>query len=402
MKNISILVLEDEPFQRLLAIAALERMGLARIHGAEDGDQALAMLQACGGVDIVLCDLRMAGMDGLAFLRHASQRGLLRAVMLASAVEPVLRQATISMIRCLGVEFLGDLGKPFDIDRATHLLRGFAPEQEQLPAAPEVIELPSLAEIAEGFERDEFEAWFQPKVDMRDGALRGAEMLARWRHPQHGFLSPAQFLPQMEASGLVDRLFWRLLDQGLAVQQQLAQEGRQVELAINIQPIQLGDRQMVERVARRLMDSGLPGEGLTFEVTETGLLRAPATSLENLVRLRLMGCGLAMDDFGAGYSSLDRLCALPFTQIKLDASFIRKLQSQPRCGAVIRSSVTLAEAMGISLVVEGVETLEQKTRLLELGCVQAQGYYFARPMEGSAFRRWIGDTRPPATTQFSP
>lgn len=389
MKNISILVLEDEPFQRLLAMAALKKLGLKDICGAGDGTEALAMLQERGGVDIVLCDLRMAGMDGLAFLRHASQRGLARAVVLSSAVEPVLRQATISMIRCLGLEFLGDLGKPFDIGRANQLLRAFDPAVELPPGKPEVVEIPSLSDLLDGFERGEFEAWFQPKFDMRSGALQGAELLARWRHPQYGVLSPAHFLAQVESNGLIDRLFWQLFEQGLTLQRDLAIVGQRIELAFNIQPSQLSDQKMVERIARRLRESGLPADGLNFEVTETGLLRAPAASLENLVRLRLMGCGLAMDDFGAGYSSLDRLCELPFSQIKLDSSFVRKLQSHPRCAAVVRSAVALASTMDISLVVEGVESKEQKTRLLELGCSLAQGFLFARPMDGAALKRHI-------------
>lgn len=129
-----------------------------------------------------------------------------------------------------------------------------------------------------------------------------------------------------------------------------------------------------------------------FEITETGLISAPASSLENLVRLRIMGCGLAMDDFGAGYSSLDRLCEFPFSQIKLDRTFVHKMKSQPRSCAVISSVVALAQALGISLVVEGVESDEQRVRLIELGCSIAQGYLFARPMPEQHFLDYCSGT----------
>jgi EAL domain-containing protein (putative c-di-GMP-specific phosphodiesterase class I) len=122
-----------------------------------------------------------------------------------------------------------------------------------------------------------------------------------------------------------------------------------------------------------------------FEITESGLLSAPANSLENLVRLRMLGCGLAMDDFGAGYSSLDRLSELPFNQIKLDRTFVHKMQSQPRSAAIISCSVALARALDITLVLEGVETVEQQARLIELGGTLAQGFLFARPMPESHF-----------------
>lgn len=386
MKHPSILVLEDEPFQRLIAVTALRQLGLVNIHEAADGAAALAQLAACGRVDIVLCDLRMTGMDGLAFLRHASQAGLVRSVILSSEVAADLRQATVAMTRCLGLQFLGDLGKPFDLGRAAKLIGRLAPEPIAAPVSRKASAPPGLNEILRGLEQGEFEAWFQPKCHLQTEALQGAEVLARWRHPQHGVLPPSQFLPAMEAHGLIDRLFWQLLAQGLSLQQELASAGLRVNLAFNLQPHQLGRRDLVERIGEALTSAGLPGEGLTFELTETGLLEAPAASLENLVRLRLLGCGLAMDDFGAGYSSLDRLCELPFSEVKLDAAFVRKLMSLPRSGAIISSAVALTEAMGMSLVVEGVETADQRERLLSLGCQIAQGYLFARPQDSASFR----------------
>ncbi|MFC4862699.1 EAL domain-containing response regulator [Pseudomonas sp. MAHUQ-62] len=391
MKNLSILVLEDEPFQRLIAVTALRQLGLVNIHEAEDGASALSLLKSCGGVDIAFCDLRMAGMDGAAFLRHANQAGVIRSVILSSEVEPELRQATIAMIRCLGLDFLGDLGKPFDMQRAAGLLERHAALPARIEAFTTTSAPPTLEEILEGLAQGEFEPFFQPKVCMESGELHGAEVLARWRHPQRGLLSPGHFLPVMERHGLIDRLFWQLVEQGLELQQELARSGRQVNLAFNIHPRQLGNLDIAERVGLALESAGLPGSGLTFELTETGLVEAPAASLESLVRLRLMGCGLAMDDFGAGYSSLDRLCELPFSQVKLDAAFVRKLNNQPRSRAIISSAVAMADAMDLTLVVEGVETNEQRDRLLSLGCKVAQGFLFARPLDRSSFRNLLAN-----------
>ncbi|MBD2840478.1 EAL domain-containing response regulator [Pseudomonas sp. JM0905a] len=385
MKNLRILVLEDEPFQRLIAITALRQLGLERIHEAADGAEALALLEACGGVDIVLCDMRMAGMDGAAFLRHASEAGVVRSVILSSEVGTEVRQAISAMTRCLGLQFLGDLGKPFDLDRAAALIERHTAESATTAAPRQTPDSPTLKDILRGLDQGEFEAWFQPKFHLDNETLQGAEVLARWRHPQHGVLAPSQFLPTMEAHDLIDRLFWQLFAQGLALQRDLARAGRHVNLAFNLQPRQLSDQGLVERIGTALGDAGLPGDGLTFELTETGLLEAPAASLECLVRLRLLGCGLAMDDFGAGYSSLDRLCELPFSQVKLDASFVHKLMNQPRTSAVISSAVALAESMDMTLVVEGVETPEQRDQLLALGCQVAQGYLFARPQDRDEF-----------------
>ncbi|MCO7612754.1 EAL domain-containing response regulator [Pseudomonas chlororaphis] len=390
MPELSVLVLEDQPFQRLVAVSALRKAGIGLVCEAADGNEALTVLKVSGGVDIAICDLRMRGMDGLTFLHHASQSGLLRSVILSSDLDPILRQATVSMIQSLGLEFLGDLGKPFSLGRAKLLLRRYnrsaiTPAAEDRPAAL------CVSEVQRGLNNGEFEAYYQPKVHLATGQLDGAEVLARWNHPRLGILPPIRFLPIMEAHQLMDQLFTSLLSQGMALQKQLARLLQPIELAFNLHVSQLASMELVEHISQALEQSQLPAHGLMFEVTESGLLMAPASSLETLVRLRLMGCGLAMDDFGAGYSSLERLCEFPFSQVKLDASFVRKLDFQPRSRAIIRSSVSLCESLRLSLVVEGVETHGQSEQLRELGCTLAQGFLFARPMPGKHFISYCQD-----------
>lgn len=385
MQDLTVLVLEDEPFQRLVTVTALEQVLPGPILQAADGHQAVAVLTACKAVDIVLCDLKMPGMDGLAFLRHASSSGKIGAVVLCSELDPVLRQATVAMIHCLGLTFLGDVGKPFRLESFAPLVKRY---REQCSAAPKQLspaELPTLSDVQRGLDNGEFEAYYQPKVTLEGQLLVGAEVLARWTHPQWGVLSPAHFLPVMEEHNLVNRMFWQLFEQGLALHQRLAAQGRVVNLAFNLHPGQLDCPALTERITMLLKRSQVPAASVMFEITESGLISAPARSLENLVRLRMLGCGLAMDDFGAGYSSLERLSELPFSQIKLDRAFVRKMQNQPKSAAIISCSVALARALGISLVIEGVETAEQQAHLIELGGTLAQGFLFARPMPESHF-----------------
>ncbi|SDU99561.1 EAL domain-containing response regulator [Pseudomonas mucidolens] len=385
MQDLTVLVLEDEPFQRLVTVTALEKVLPGPILQAADGHEAVAVLSDCDAVDIVLCDLKMAGMDGLAFLRHASSSGKIGAVVLCSELDPVLRQATVAMIHCLGLTFLGDLGKPFKLEGFSQMVKLY---REHCSAAPRQLssaELPTLSDVQEGLDKGEFEAYYQPKVTMKGQLLVGAEVLARWTHPQWGVLAPMHFLPVMEKHNLINRLFWQMFEQGLALQQRLAAQGRIINLAFNLHPAQLACSALPERISMLIKRSQVPAASVMFEITESGLISAPARSLENLVRLRMLGCGLAMDDFGAGYSSLDRLSELPFSQIKLDRAFVRKMQNQPKSAAIISCSVALAQALGISLVIEGVETVEQQARLIELGGTLAQGFLFARPMPESHF-----------------
>lgn len=385
MQDLTVLVLEDEPFQRLVTVTALEKALPGQILQAADGSEAVAILANCSAVDIVLCDLRMAGMDGLAFLRYASSSGKVRAVVLCSELEPVLRQATVSMIRCLGLNFLGDLGKPFNLDGFSQLVKRYREDCNALPKTLSAAELPTLNDIQRGLDNGEFEAYYQPKVTLQGELLVGAEVLARWAHPQWGVLAPAHFLPVMEQHNLVDRMFWQLFEQGLGLYQQALRRDRTVNLAFNLHPSQLACTALIDRIPALLKRAGVPPASVTFEIIESDLMSAPATSLENLVRLRMLGCGLAMDDFGAGYSSLSRLCDLPFSQIKLDRSFVHKMRSQPKSAAIISCAVALARALDISLVIEGVETVEQQKSLIELGGTFAQGFLFARPMPANHF-----------------
>lgn len=386
MQDLIVLVLEDEPFQRLVTVTALEKHLTSPVLQAADGDEAVAILAACSYIDIALCDLKMAGTDGLTFLRHASSSGKVGAVVLCTELDPILQQATVAMIQCLGLSYLGNLAKPFSLEGFSPLVTRYHSHHNTAPRALSPAELPTLSDVLRGLDNGEFEAYYQPKVALKDQLLDGAEVLARWIHPQWGVLSPAHFLPVMEQHDLIDRMFWQLFEQGITLHKRLAAQGRQVNLAFNLHPRQLACTMLTERIPLLLKRAHVSPTRVTFEIIESAVISAPASSLENLVRLRMLGCGLAMDDFGAGYSSLDRLSELPFNQIKLDRTFVHKMQSQPRSAAIISCSVALARAMEMSLVIEGVETEEQQAHLIELGATIAQGFLYARPMPGSHFK----------------
>lgn len=390
MRDLCVLILEDHPFQRSVAVSAMTQLGVGHILDAADGNAGLQLLGLHGPADIVLCDLRMPGMDGLAFLRHASQAGLVKAVMLYSESEEPVRRATLRMVELLGLELLGDLGKPLPMDTLQALLERYRASQAQaFPGLPEVCELPSLREIEHGLRNGEFQPHFQPKFMLDSRELMGAEVLARWAHPERGLLTPDHFLHMVESYGLLDQLFIQLFEQGLRLRSELAQRQLHLELAFNLNPSQLHSPQLYERIEQAVNRYGSSAKGVHFEITEQGLIKAPASSLENLLRLRLMGCGMAIDDFGTGFSSLQRLHELPFDQIKLPGHFISGLGTDPYSAAIIGSTQELADWLGMSLVIEGVETAEQRRHLIEMGCSIGQGYWFARPMSGPDFLHWL-------------
>ena len=387
--SLRILILEDDSFQRAVAVRMFRSLGCHEVFEAADGSQALALLQQVGAVDIAVCDLQMEGVDGLAFLRRAGQSGQIGAVLLSSALSADLRRAAQQVIALLGLQLLGDVGKPLPAKELQALLDKYRGSCIRATSPDAVVQPACEDEVRQALALQQLQAWYQPKFNLRSGEVCGVEVLCRWMHPSKGVLPPALFIPVLERCGLMDELLFAQLDQALSLQEQARIQGYPLNMAFNLQTSQLANSQLTYTLKGILARHGTPGSRLTFELTENGLLQAPAASLENLVRLRMMGCRLSLDDFGAGFSSLQRLCQLPFNEIKLDGEFVRNLEHEPRCAAVIASTLALGNSLGMAVVVEGIETLDQLQRLLAMGCIEGQGYWFARPMSGQGLLHWL-------------
>jgi len=387
--SLRVLVLEDHLFQRSVAVNLLKQLGCGEVLEAGNGTEALAVLQGAGSVDVVVCDLQMEGMDGLEFIQRISATGQVGAIIVSSGLPGDVRRAVSQMGALLGVNMLGDTGKPLQVETLQLLLERALSTRRSTPQPPSSLELADEQQVRRALLEQQLQAYYQPKFDLHSGAVLGVEVLARWNHPFQGVLSPAVFLPAMERSGLMDDLLFCLMQQALVLQGQALSQGLALDLAFNLHAAQLADVELTARIKTLLATHQTPCASVTFELTESGLLEVPAVSLENLVRLRMMGCRLSIDDFGAGFSSLQRLCQLPFTEIKLDAEFVRGLLHEPRCRAVIGSTLALGQTLGMSVVIEGIETTEQHQALLALDCTQGQGYWHARPMNGVDLLRWL-------------
>ena len=229
--------------------------------------------------------------------------------------------------------------------------------------------------LRQALARHEFHLLYQPQVDLRSGETIGLEALIRWRHPQLGIVSPADFIPLAEETGLMVQLGeWILME----ACRQAAQWDWQGRLSVNVSAVQFAQGDLVGAVCRALLASGLPPERLDIEITESMYI---ADSTENLVileQLSAMGVSLAMDDFGTGYSSLSYLTRLPINKIKIDQSFVRSLPD-PKSEVIIETTVAMARRLGKTVIAEGVETEQQRAYLAAVGCDIGQGYLFGRP-----------------------
>ncbi|MDF3202868.1 EAL domain-containing protein [Pseudomonas sp. 1912-s] len=251
--------------------------------------------------------------------------------------------------------------------------------------------MPDADDVLRGLWHREFRAYLQPKFDLRTGKVDAVEVLARWHHPTRGVLGPASFIPLMARKQWLDELLFELLEQGIALQLKLHDQGTLLGLAFNVSLGQLQNSLFIDGLKTRLLRHRLPLSMLTFEITEDGPSDVSGC-VEQLNRLSNLGVRLSMDDFGTGYSSLLRLCQSPFHEIKLAGDFTLFLGRPGRYRLVIRHALALAEDLGMSLVVEGIETVEQRDSLLQMGARVGQGFFCAQPMLIDAIEGWMCKT----------
>jgi diguanylate cyclase (GGDEF)-like protein len=230
---------------------------------------------------------------------------------------------------------------------------------------------------------------YQPKCALRNGATVGVEALVRWQHPERGLLSPDMFLPLAEQAGLMGSLTAIVLDTALAQAAAWRDAGLPLPVAVNLSATNLLDADLPGRVGDLLREYRYEPAMLILEITEDVLMVDPQRAHEVLGRLRALGVGIAIDDYGTGYSSLKYLRTLPVTELKLDRAFVHGMSQDPRDEAIVRTTVDLAHSLGIALVAEGVETPEDWACLVRLGCDVAQGYFLSRPLPASELARWV-------------
>ncbi|MFP5328889.1 MAG: putative bifunctional diguanylate cyclase/phosphodiesterase [Alphaproteobacteria bacterium] len=273
----------------------------------------------------------------------------------------------------------------------------FAVKQAKKSGTPEIYEpnQASLArrrfsietELRRALDRDQLDLFYQPLIDLKSGEVAGFEALARWVHEDRGEISPSEFIPVAEESGLILQLGRWAMDKAartLASWDAAAGSPLPLYVAVNLSAIQVARDDVATIVSNALRSSGLSGDRLTLELTESSILQDPARATRVFEALKALDATVAMDDFGTGYSSLAYLQRLPIDVLKIDKSFVSGMMVDPDAVAIVRAILSLADALGMSTTAEGIETVELATTLATLGCASGQGYYFARPLEPSA------------------
>lgn len=375
-----VLVVEDHQFQREVLIKQLSLYPELDIEGVSNAFDALAFISN-NAPDLVICDLNMPEMDGITLLRAISEQDFQGHIVISSAVEAGVLNSVSHMCMAYNLNLLGSLPKPVRKKQLDDLFTTLKQSKQENKVRKEREALVfSEQDFKKALANNEFVPFYQPLIDFSTGEWVESEALARWNHPEHGVLPPALFIEPLSKYGLITELSKQIL---LQVAQDLPVLGMR-KVAVNLTVQDLADRGFVDFVLNNKISPNL----VRFELTESELIDSFGLTLESASRLCMNGFKLGIDDFGTGYSSLAQLDHLPFSELKLDMSFIQSIEHSRSAKAIVESSLFLAKKLDLTTVAEGIETQFLWEELKALGADLAQGYFIAKPISIDGVEEW--------------
>jgi EAL domain-containing protein (putative c-di-GMP-specific phosphodiesterase class I) len=332
---------------------------------------------------VVLLDLQMPGCDGVELLRVLADAGCRAKVILVSGV---------------GARVLGlarEVGQGLGLDMAEPLQKPVRPAElrQTLSQLRSKIFHPDAAGLQEALDNDRLELFYQPLVTLATGETIGFEGLVRWNHPEFSIVMPDRFIGLAERENLINPLTDRVFDLAAARIAIWRKAGIESFVSVNVSATNIVAG-LPDQLVRLCGRHDIPPSSLHLELTETAVMGNHSLMLEILTRVRLKGHQLSLDDFGTGYSSLVQLHRLPFSELKIDRSFVQEMASSEEASLIVGAIIGLGHALHLELTAEGIETDDLRKRLIAMGCDTGQGYFFARPMAASNVPDWLAQHPP--------
>lgn len=340
--------------------------------------------------NVIVLDLSMPGFDGIELIRFLADNRSEAAIILISGFDSGVLNSAKELAVSQGLSVAGTLSKPVSIDKLERLLLEIpAQKKSQRYNSKGTEELPSTEELKDAITNKDVFVHFQPKINISSRTLAGSEALARWRHPVKGMIPPSMFVPLSEDFGLINDLTALIIEDTLEHLGRWKTGGVNIKASINMSAKTLVDLDFPDNLLACVRKHDLDPSQVVIEITESSVMGELKKSLDILTRLRMKGFHLSIDDFGTGYSSMQQLKRVPFSELKVDQSFVSHAIDDQKNLSIVETTINLGHRLGMIVVAEGVEDEKTWDLLAELGCDQAQGYLMGRPMPGGDFMSWL-------------
>ncbi|MCH4811776.1 EAL domain-containing response regulator [Vreelandella neptunia] len=371
------LVIDDDLDVQLLGKMLLSQQGYDVETAGSLGE--LARQPTLLNAELILLDLGLAEFTGLDILDYLYDLRLKASILIVSSCTQEAADIALSAGKAMGFHMLGFLPK-------TKLLNDLASFLEPLKSAPKP---PTKDDLEHAISDNQLFLAYQPKIDLQRGHVIGVEALVRWQNPERGILYPDSFIPLAEQSGLMIPLTWWVIEHALKQQAMWQALGWNLNVAINIPVAFIQAEGVVKEFEQLTQQYGASLTNITLELTESVGVECLGYASHVLKALKQHGCQLALDDFGTGYSSLTQLYRLPFSEVKIDRSFVSMMDQDKDALAITLSIIDLGKRLGLTVVAEGIETASQYVQLVEAGCHVGQGYYISRPLTAGPLNAWL-------------
>jgi len=386
MTHRDVYIIDDEEEIVNMLNSAVEIAGLT-CTGFNQAADFFDEMKDINSKSVLILDLHMPHMDGIEVIRKLAEINEPPVLILISGHDSSILHSAEKLTRAHDLNILASVNKPINMNYFINLLMGhFTQFQDKKPNKTySNISNSELGKdaLSMAMLNNELVLFYQPQIDIVNQKLIGVEALVRWQHPQKGLLFPDCIIPIAEKYKLMENLTLWVINKAIEDANNLS-----VPVSVNISAENITSLLLPEQLTKLLQKNKLDPTKLILEVTETALMGKLTTSLDILTRLRLKGIGLSIDDFGTGYSSLSQLHKIPFTELKIDQSFVGTLSEDEEAKAIVKTCIMLGHELKMKVVAEGVETKEQFEQLSIFGCDIAQGYFFSKPIPIDDLLQW--------------
>ncbi|MEM7620378.1 MAG: EAL domain-containing response regulator [Pseudomonadota bacterium] len=386
-----ILIVDDDPVTCLTAEFFLDYMDGFQATSVQNGIEALELIDnQASHFDYILCDLKMPEMDGIEFLRNLKQRNFSGKIVIISGEHDSVISLAKDLAHAHNLSIIGTLQKPLKEKNLKTLIYDNLDTQDNDPLKNEKRQSAQTKEaLKAAIEQGHIKAFYQPQVNPKLGKVVGVEALARWDDPEKGLIPPIDFIPLAEAEGMIVDLTDAIFLNVIRDMQSWQQTGFTPTTSINLSADGLSNIHLPDKFAEIIDKAGLDRGKFVFEITESKLLENKAVPMEVLARMHLKGFELSIDDFGTAYSNIEYLQKFPFNELKIDRIFVCKAASNDKAQATVEACAELARKLGLRVIAEGVETLDDLKIILGSNIDIFQGFLASRPLPSEKLLSWV-------------